>query len=92
MTTSILMDVKNAAKGLIDNGNKTKIKKIPTLNETVDSIMNATNPARKAHATRRLKAYAVHHARAIGSTPTRVIAGVAAAVTKKMQNRRRKVA
>lgn len=54
-----------------------------TLNEVVDRLLKATTPAHKAHATRALKTYAVTRALEIGSTPTAVIAGVRAAVTKR---------
>lgn len=84
MDVKTLDDIKIAVKSLIETNSHTKIKKIPTLQETIESIMNAYSPARKAHATRRLRAYAVHHANKIGSTPTRVIAGVCAAVTKRI--------
>jgi len=86
MTATVLSDVKNAAKGLIESNGRTKIKKVPTLQETVQSILNARTPARKAHATRRLRSYAVHHAKKTGSTPTRIIAGVCAVVTKRLQS------
>lgn len=54
-----------------------------TLNEVVDRLLNAKTPAHKAHATRALKTYAVMRALEIGSTPTAVIAGVRASVTKR---------
>lgn len=81
MNAAVLEDVKLSAKRLINK--PTKIKKVPSLEETVNSILEAHNPALKAHATRNLRSYAIHHSKAIGSTPTRVIAGVCAAVTKR---------
>lgn len=61
---------------------KGKIMKSFTLEEVVDRLIRANTPAHKAHATRALKTYAVMRALEIDSTPTRVIAGVRAAVTK----------
>ncbi len=54
-----------------------------TLEEVVDRLVNAKSPAHKAHATRALKTYAVMRALEIGSTPSAVMAGVRAAVTKR---------
>lgn len=54
-----------------------------TLEEVVDRLANAKSPAHKAHATRALKTYAVMRALEIGSTPSAVMAGVRAAVTKR---------
>lgn len=87
MNAKILKDVKNAAKNLIEKNGLSVNGKALSLDETIDSILNASTPARKAHATRRLTSYAVSHAKKIGSTPTRVIAGVCAVVTKRMKGR-----
>lgn len=57
-----------------------------TLEEVVNRILNANTPALKAHATRALKTYAVMRALEINSTPSAVIAGVRAAVTKRKQS------
>lgn len=84
MNVKTLDDVRDSAKKLIKSNKPTKIKKIPTLQDTIDSIMNASSPARKANATRRLRLYAESRAKRLGSTPTRVIAGVCAAVTKRI--------
>lgn len=54
-----------------------------TLQEVVRRIMNAKTPAQKAHATRALQSYAATRSLEIGSTPTQVIAGVRAVVTKR---------
>lgn len=54
-----------------------------TLEEVVDRLVNAKSPAHKAHATRALKTYAVTRALEIGSTPSAIMAGVRAAVTKR---------
>ena len=59
--------------------------KVFTLENVVDRLVNAKSPAHKAHATRALKTYAVLRALEIGSTPSRVIAGVRAVVTKRKQ-------
>ena len=59
-----------------------------TTKEVVDRLICARSksPAHKAHATRSLKMYAVIRALETRSTPTRIIAGVRAAVTKKLRN------
>lgn len=54
-----------------------------TLEEVVNRLLNAKSPANKAHATRALKTYAVMRALEINSTPTAVMAGVRASVTKR---------
>jgi hypothetical protein len=57
-----------------------------TLEDVVNKLIKANTPAHKAHATRALKTYAVTRSLEIGSTPSRVIAGVRAVVTKRKQN------
>jgi hypothetical protein len=64
----------NAPKG------KTSLESV--IRRVIDSE-KSNNPALKAHATRALRAYSFSRAEEIGSTPTRVIAGVRAAVTKR---------
>jgi hypothetical protein len=49
-----------------------------------NALRNPGNPALKAHATRALTKYAANRAVEIGSTPTRVMAGVRASFTKRM--------
>lgn len=85
MNYSVLEEIKISAKKLISEDKPTKIKKIPTLEETIFSILNAYTPARKANATRRLRLYAQSRAKEIGSTTDRVIAGVFASATKKIK-------
>ncbi len=56
--------------------------KVFTLEDVIGRLIRAKTPAHKAHATRALKTYAVMRAIELDSTPTKVIAGVRAAVTK----------
>lgn len=87
MNAKVLEDVKFAAKNLVEANGLSANGKVPSLEDTIRGILNATTPARKAHATRKLTSYAVNHAKSIGSTPARVIAGVCAAVTKRLQKK-----
>jgi hypothetical protein len=79
-------------------GNKADAKKIelipgdrkaaPSFETVIQRMTNAHrnpgNPAYKAHATRAIMKYAAARAAEIGSTPTRVAAGVRASFTKRM--------
>jgi hypothetical protein len=86
MNFNTLNAIKSAAHHLV--GSKPVLTKssYPSLEETINSILSASSPAHKAIATRRLWAYAIGHSAAIGSTPKRVIAGVCAAATKRMNS------
>ena len=52
-----------------------------TMSEVVDSIINASNPAQKAHATRKLNAYVKQQTKK-GKNPERVRAAVKAFVSR----------
>lgn len=55
-----------------------------TLDEVIDSMLKADiNPAYKAHATRRLKAYTMQRCAETNAKPSRIMAGVRAAVSKR---------
>ena len=90
MNAKVLNGIKVSAQVLVEKKPFLN-KNYHDLDETIDSILNASTPARKAHATRRLWAYALGHAAAIGSTPKRVMAGVCAAVTKRMNPNKKAV-
>jgi hypothetical protein len=63
-------------------------KATPSFETVIQRMTNAHrnpgNPAYKAHATRAIMKYAAARAAEIGSTPTRVAAGVRASFTKRM--------
>jgi hypothetical protein len=57
-----------------------------TLDEVIGSMLKANvnpSPAYKAHATRRLKAYTLQRCAETNAKPSRIIAGVRAAVSKR---------
>lgn len=54
-----------------------------TCEEIVQSYILASNPAYKAHATRKLNSYVKQQCELTGSKPSRIIAGVRAALTKR---------
>jgi hypothetical protein len=61
---------------------------IGSLEAVVQKMLVASmSPAHKAHATRALNNYSRKRAAEIGSTPKRVVAGVKAAVTKRIKSK-----
>jgi hypothetical protein len=61
---------------------------IGSLEAVVQKMLVASmSPAHKAHATRALNNYSKKRAAEIGSTPKRVVAGVKAAVTKRIKSK-----
>jgi|688.fasta_scaffold262948_2 hypothetical protein len=57
------------------------------LETVIQKMLDANSPAHKAHATRALNNYSKKRAAEIGSTPKRVVAGVKAAVTKRIKSK-----
>jgi hypothetical protein len=60
---------------------------IGSLEAVIQKMLDANSPAHKAHATRALNNYSKKRAAEIGSTPKRVVAGVKAAVTKRIKSK-----
>jgi hypothetical protein len=62
-------------------------KNVSFLETVIQKMLDANSPSHKAHATRALNNYSKKRAAEIGSTPKRVVAGVKAAVTKRIKSK-----
>jgi hypothetical protein len=62
-------------------------KDVSLLEIVIQKMLDANSPAHKAQATRALNKYSKKRAAEIGSTPKRVVAGVKAAVTKRIKSK-----